>query len=193
MPRRPTSSCFPCAPAIEAVARLAATLLALVAVLFAPAALAAVTVHFQSFNGSVLVGRYPHTFVVLDGTLDATGEAISENYGFTARRVTPAILSGPVDHMIDHESEKYVRSTNRHFSVTVDDAIYWRIRAEVEAWRELPGKGYDLQTRNCIHFVGAIAELVGLSVDYPQDMLRRPRKWLNHLAALNPALGAEPI
>ncbi len=42
-------------------------------------ALAAVQVHFQSFNGSMF-GRFPHTFVVFDGTLDATGQRIYENY-----------------------------------------------------------------------------------------------------------------
>ena len=41
--------------------------------------------------------------------------------------------------------------------------------------------------------LGAIAALGGLRVDYPQDMLRKPKAWLNHLTALNPQLGARPI
>ena len=52
---------------------------------------------------------------------------------------------------------------------------------------------YDLKTRNCIHFVGEIARIVGLQVAYPENMLRRPKKWLNHITALNPRLGAKPV
>ena len=46
---------------------------------------AEVQIHFHSFNGSVLWGRVPHTFIVLDGTLEETGEQVNENYGFSAR------------------------------------------------------------------------------------------------------------
>ncbi|ARU17484.1 hypothetical protein A9D14_11860 [Croceicoccus marinus] len=173
--------------------RVLAVLLALAAALLALPAWASVTVHFQSFNGSVLFGRYPHTFVVLQGTLDATGQPIDENYGFTARRVTPAILSGPVEHDIMVEEPKYIDSTNRHFSVTVPDEVYWRIREEVDAWRDLPGRGYDLEQRNCIHFVGAIARIVGLSIDYPERLMRKPKAWLNLMAQQNPWLNAREI
>ena len=55
-------------------------------------ALAAVQVHFHSFNGSMFAARYPHTFVVFEGTLDDTGERIYENYGFSARSATPDVL-----------------------------------------------------------------------------------------------------
>src|SRR6187551_790990 len=160
---------------------------------FHSAAFASVQVHFQSFNGSMFAGRYPHTFVVFDGTLDATGERIYENYGFSARHATPAVLMGPVTHMMYTEDERYIRSTNLHFSLTVSDATYQRMKNEVIAWRDAPGKFYDLDHRNCIHFVGRIAELGGLRVDYPHDMLRKPRAWLNHIASLNPQLGAPQI
>lgn len=170
--------------------RAALTLLLLLA---AHPALAAVQLHFHSFNGSVVGGRYPHTFIVLEGTLEATGQRVNENYGFTAKRVSPAILRGPVEHAVIVEQPKYIRSTNRHFSVTITDAQYHAIVAEVARWRDAPGKYYDLDKRNCIHFVGKIAQMVGLRVEYPQDMLRRPKKWLNHIAALNPRLGAKQI
>lgn len=173
--------------------RLATQLLAVIALLWSGAAMAEVQIHFQSFNGSVLLGRYPHTFIVLEGTLDSTGRAINENYGFSARNVTPAILSGPVEHMVLTETEKNVRNTNRHFSMTISDAQYHRIMREVRAWQNAPGKYYDLETRNCIHFVGTMAQILGLKVEYPDNMLRRPKKWLNHITRLNPQLGAEPI
>lgn len=156
-------------------------------------AFAAVEIHFHSFNGSVLWGRYPHTFVVLEGTLDETGRVINENYGFSARNVTPAILSGPVEHMVLAESEKNIKSTNRHFSITLSDAQYIKVIKLVQSWQQAPGKFYDLEKRNCIHFVGEIARLLGLKVDYPDNMLRRPKKWLNHISAMNPQLGAVAI
>lgn len=173
--------------------RLATLILTLVALVWSAGAAADVRMSFHSFNGSVLFGRYPHTFVVLEGTLDETGAPIAENYGFTAKVASPAVLSGPVEHAILVEKDKYIRSTNRHFTVTLTDAQYWRVRAEVDKWRNAPGRYYDLDTRNCIHFVGAMARIAGLRVDYPEDMLRRPKKWLNHVTTLNPQLGATRI
>lgn len=173
--------------------RKLATAFALICFAWAPPVLAQVLLSFHSFNGSVLVGRYPHTFIVLEGTLEASGERVNENYGFTARNVSPAILNGPVFQDVSIEKPKYITSTNRHFTVAISDAQYHRIVAEMAAWRDAPGKFYDLDKRNCIHFVGRIAQIVGLKVDYPGDMLRRPKKWLNHITALNPALGVKPI
>jgi hypothetical protein len=174
------------------MSRFLALLLSLLAFGWSSAALADVLIHFHSFNGSVLFGRYPHTFVVLEGTLD-DGTPVDENYGFSAKRATPAVLRGPVEHMILVEKPKYITSTNRHFSLTLTDAEYRRVRAEMERWRDAPGKFYDLDTRNCIHFVGTIAQIAGLKVTYPNDMLRKPKQWLNHITALNPQLGAKPI
>lgn len=173
--------------------RLIALLLAVMSFALAPPALADVRLSFHSFNGSVLFGRYPHTFIVLEGTLEETGKAVNENYGFTAKKVSTAVLNGPVKQDISIEKPKYVKSTNRHFTTTISDAQYHRIVAEMRAWRDAPGDFYDLDKRNCIHFVGKIAEIIGLKVDYPTDMLRRPKKWLNHITALNPQLGAKQI
>ena len=160
---------------------------------FAPQAQAKVTVYFHSFNGSLFFGRYPHTFVVFDGTLDKTGEKIFENFGFSAKVAGPGVLAGPVEHMIVVEEQKYIDSTNRHFSTEVDDATYRRMKAEVELWRHAPGKYYELDTRNCIHFVGRLAELAGLKVQYPKKLIRKPKAWLNLVTGLNPALRAKPI
>ena len=170
--------------------RLVLAIAALMA--WAVPAQAEVKVHFHSFNGSML-GRYPHAFVVFEGTLDETGQAIDENYGFSARSAGPSVLMGPVAHGIYTEKRRYIRTTNRHFTLTVPDATYHRMKAEVVAWRDAPGKYYDLDTRNCIHFVGRIAELAGLRVEYPRDMLRKPKAWLNHVTTLNPQLGSRVI
>lgn len=173
--------------------RILALILSLVSLGWSLPALAAVTVSFHSFNGSVLFGRYPHTFVVLRGTLDSTGAKIDENYGFTAKTVSTKILSGPVEHEIMTEQEKYIAGTNRHFSIQLTDAQYYRVVEEMKAWRDAPGKYYSLDSRNCIHFVGKIAQIAGLKVSYPKNMLRKPKKWLNHVTALNPQLGAKLI
>ena len=177
---------------MKRLTRLATLLLTICALAWSGTAFAAVQIHFHSFNGSVLIGRYPHTFIVLDGTL-SDGTVVDENYGFSARSVTPAILNGPVEHMVLAETDKSVRNTNRHFSMTITDAQYRRIITEVRAWQNAPGKYYDLETRNCIHFVGAMAAILGLKVDYPENMLRRPKKWLNHITEMNPQLGARPL
>jgi hypothetical protein len=178
-------------PVRTAFLRLLLSLVALVA--FAQPASARVEVEFHSFNGSVFFGRYPHTFVVFRGTLDDSGKKVYENFGFTAKHVSPAVLSGPVEGEIYVEQEKWIAKTNRHFTVTVDDATYRKMRAEVDFWGNHPGKFYDLDRNNCVHFVGKIAQMAGLKVDYPKALLRKPRAWLNHISALNPQLHAKAI
>lgn len=173
--------------------RILSTMLALLMIGWATPALADVRLSFHSFNGSLFVGRYPHAFIVLEGTLDETGEKVDENYGFSAKSAGPSLLNGPAVHEIAVEERDYIVKTNRHFSVRISDAQYRAVVAEMRAWRDAPGKYYDLDSRNCIHFVGKIAKMVGLTVDYPQQMLRRPKKWLNHIALLNPKLGASQI
>ena len=169
--------------------RLASLLMALLACLLVAAPVqAAVTVHFHSFNGSVLFGRFPHTFLVFEGTLDGTGQVISENFGFTAKSTTQAI-SGPAEHDIMVEEPAQIRRTNRHFSVVLTDAQYRLLREEVETWRNQPGRYYNLDTRNCVHFVARLGELLGIQADVPANMVRRPRAWLNHVVRQNPQLG----
>ena len=165
-------------------------LAALLALVTATAAAAEVRVTFHSFNGSMPFGRFPHAFVSFDGTLDATGERVKENFGWSAKTISPAVLSGPVHGMILVEKDKWLTQTNRHFTIALSDAQYRTLRAEVEAFRTAPGKYYSLEDRNCIHFVGRIAELLGLKVEYPAKMMRKPRQWLNHIGDLNPQLGA---
>jgi hypothetical protein len=167
-------------------------LLPLALLVFAQPAFANVAVSFHSFNGSMFFGRYPHTFVVFDGTLQ-TGQKVHENFGFTAKSVSPAVLAGPVVGEIWVEQEKWIAKTNTHFTITVDDATYRKMRAEVDFWGHHPGKFYDLDHNNCINFVGKMAEMAGLRVDFPKDLMRKPRAWLNHIAALNPQLHAKAI
>ena len=62
--------------------------------------------------------------------------------------------------------------------------------AVVEQWRDLPQPSYNLNRRNCVHFVGAVAEAVGLRVDYVRNLMKRPRAFLDHVRELNPRLAA---
>ena len=162
------------------------------ALLLPQPALAKVMLEFHSFTGT-LGGRYPHAFIVLDGTLDDTGEQVHQNFGYSARSVTPAILLGNVASEIYIEKEKYIRSTNVHFTVPISDAQYRAILAEVKVWGSEPGRGYNLDRHNCIHFVAKIAELVGLKAPVPADLVRKPKHWLNYITALNPQLGARVL
>jgi hypothetical protein len=173
--------------------RLLASLIALITLALPHVAAAQVRLSFHSFNGSWLGGRYPHTFIVLEGTLDATGQAINENYGYTAVHASPAVLAGNVAGTIMIEQPKYITSTNRHFSLPISDAQYRTIISEMQVWRDAPGKAYNLDHHNCVHFVARIAEIAGLHINVPQNMVRRPKLWLNYVARLNPQLGAREI
>ncbi len=179
--------------AIRSIRRLIVIAMAVIAAAIPMIADAHVLVSFRSFNGSLFGSRFPHTFIELSGTLDRDGRTIHENYGFTAATISTAILRGPVPGTIDVEDQKYLATTNVHFTVPISDAQYTAIRAEVTRWRDAPGRSYDLQTHNCIHFVARIAEIVGLTVAIPADMVKRPKAWLNYITTLNPQLHARPI
>lgn len=174
---------------------LAALLCALAALLPLPAA-AAVMLSFHSFNGSYFGGRYPHAFIVLDGTLDANGQRIHENYGYsTSDGALSVMMGGLHPGIIQVEKEKYIAATNTHFTIRISDATYRAIIAEVNAWRDGPGvKRYNLDARNCLHFIARIAELVGLrGTAVPTSLIRRPKLYLNLLTRENPQLGAKEI
>ena len=170
---------------------LAGFLLSFVLMLPAPA-LAQVRLAFHSFNGSVFIGRWPHTFIVLEGTLES-GRAVKENYGYTAVDANSSVLRGRVKGTIWTEDEAQIARTNRHFVVPISDAQYHAIVAEVAKWRDDPGASYSLDANNCVHFVGRIAAMVGLTVQVPQNLVRRPKAWLNLVTRLNPQLGAGEV
>lgn len=156
----------------------------------AQAADARVRLTFHSFNGSVIAGRYPHTFVSLDGTLDSNGKPVHANFGYSTSAGERVVFGGTFTPEIMIEKEKYVNSTNRHFSVELSDQQYGRVLAVVEKWRTRP---YNLNTSNCIHFVAAIANEVGLRADVPERLTRKPKAWLNYVGWLNPQLHAKPV
>lgn len=162
-------------------------LLALLLLVAAPApALAAVEIAFYSreLGGN----NFPHAFIVLRGTLDATGEPIDTSLGFTAHSVTPALLFGSVRGEVVVEGERQIERSDRQFAIVVTDAQYHAAMAVVERWRALPQPSYNLNSANCVYFVSEIAAAIGLRIEISQRLSKRPRSFLQGLIRLNPQL-----
>jgi len=168
--------------------RRLATLLALVAALFAATAQAHVVVSFYSVPGSVLTGRSVHAFVTLTGTLDGTGQAVNENYGFSAKTWNPAGFFRPVPQTMLIEKPEYIARARYHFRTAISDAAYHRIVSEVQLWWRDPAHLWDIDRRNCVTFVGVVAQMSGLKADFPPKLMRKPRQYLDRVATLNPQL-----
>jgi hypothetical protein len=149
---------------------------------------AAVVVSFYSHDFG---DRFPHAFIVMKGTLDATGEVVDANYGFTAVSVSPAILFGSVKGKVESSKPDYIASSDRQFDVTVDDATYARVVAKVAEWRDREQPSYSLNKRNCVHFVMELAEAVGLKVNRKSKLFKKPKSFLIEVKGLNPQL-ADP-
>jgi hypothetical protein len=132
--------------------------------------------------------HFPHAFVKVKGTVDATGEAADTNFGFTAVNVSPAILMGSVNGMVETKDAKYIAASNPHFSVRLSDAEYGRFIAFVDKWRNLPGKSYNLGKRNCVHFAMEAAALLGLSVNRKSRFFKKPKTFLLEVMGLNASL-----
>jgi hypothetical protein len=164
----------------RAAAFLAVAFLSLLAV---PAS-AAVQITFYSKE---LSDSFPHAFVIIEGTPDRGGERIKEDYGFSAKTLSPAILWGKVKGVVlnDH-SDSYVRASDPHFTLNLSDAEYDRVLAVVEQWRTAKQPSYDLDKANCVHFVGALAATIGMEVDTSRFM-KKPRSFLAGLTERNQA------
>ncbi len=153
-----------------------------------------------AFYSKELGTTFPHAFVSLKGKLDATGEDVDEAYGFTAKTISPAILMGSVAGKVIAEEEPYVSKSDRQFSLLLGDDEYRAVQAVVERWRTRAQPSYNLNRRNCIHFVGEIAEAVGLKVEFAKALMKKPRSFLlsvkqaneTQLAARNGRSSAAP-
>jgi hypothetical protein len=164
--------------------RLCAALLALLAMVAASPAAAAVSITFYSKELST---SFPHAFVVVEGALDRGGPRIREDYGFSAKTISPAILWGKVKGVVlnDH-TDSYVKASDAHFTLTLSDAEYGQVMATVERWRTAKQPSYDLEKANCVHFVGQLAAALGMQVD-TKKLMKKPRSFLEALTARNRA------
>src|SRR3954471_7483439 len=79
-------------------------------------ACAAVEIDFYSHDFGK---EFPHAFVVLKGRLDATGEVVDTNLGFSAQRTSPAILVKSVTGRFDEGivPQDYIDRSTEHFSL----------------------------------------------------------------------------
>ena len=150
----------------------------------APAA-AAVEITFYSKE---LGTSFPHAYVVLEGQLDRDSSRIAEDYGFTAKSVTPAILFGRVKGEVvsDHDSS-YVKASDRHFTVSLTDTEYDQVMAVVERWKSARQPSYDLDKANCVHFVGELASAIGMDGAPRKGLMKKPRSFLEAVGAANSA------
>lgn len=165
--------------------RVALCLLLLLAPVSAQAA-----VEIAFYSRELGGNNFPHAFIALHGTIDATGEAVDTSYGFTAKTITPAILFGSVAGEVMVEGPHRIAVSDRQFAVTLTDAQYRAVMAVVAEWRDRPQPSYNMNRRNCVHFVAALAEAIGLRVDRTRRLMKRPRSFLQAVRALNPGLGS---
>ena len=75
--------------------------------------------------------------------------------------------------------------------------VYWKARATydrlmtlVQAWNTRGDKGYNLSRANCVHFAGEAAAIVGLKVTFPQNLMKKPKAFLDMILANNATLFA---
>ena len=141
-----------------------------------------------SFYSHDFGDRFPHAFIVMKGKLDATGEAVDANYGFTAVSVSPAILLGAVKGEVQTSKPDYIAKSDRQFDVTVDDTTYARLMAKIAEWRDRKQPSYSLNKRNCVHFVMELAEVAGLRVNRDSKNFKKPKSFLREVKELNPGL-----
>jgi hypothetical protein len=180
---------MPCLPDCQSVmtrVRGFLTALALAAsLLLSPAAFAKVTIAFYSHEFGT---SFPHAFVTLEGTLEADGKAVDENFGFTAKSITPAILMGNVYGGMDIAKPGYIKNSDRQFAFEISDDQYHAVKAKMVEWRDRPGKSYNMNKRNCVHFVAELAQMLGLKVNWQSELFKKPRSFLIEVKGLNPAL-----
>lgn len=158
--------------------------LAIAALWIATPARAQVTIVFWSQE---LGSNFPHAFFTLKGTPEAGGEAVDTGYGFTAKALTPAILWGTVGGMVEVPKHGYIMKSNAHFSLQLTDAQYASIRSLAVEWSDAGDSHYNLNRRNCVHFVAEAARRAGLTVVEPPKLMKKPRSFLQSVARDNAA------
>lgn len=165
---------------LHRIVRLAALfLLALAAV----PAQARVTITFWSYENG---GDFPHAFFTVHGVPDRGGKPVQGAWGFTPKAVTPAMLLGTVAGKIDYTTKKYVSRSIAHFSVPISDVQYDSVIRLVGEWGAKGNNSYNLNRRNCVHFVAEAMRRSGLRVMEDKKLMKKPRSFTRSIAALNP-------
>ena len=171
------------------LARLRPLLLLLVLGGLAPAlpARAAVTVTFYGHEGNQVQNGwllFPHAFVHLHGTLESNGLPVDYAVGFTARSPGPQLLLFSDRGILKRPEPAYIADGTAYLSVTISDETYEAIKLRFDFWASAEGGTYNLNTRNCIAFVGDIATVVGLET--PSIRTLSPNGFLKDMVEMNP-------
>lgn len=167
---------------LQAWFRRGVTWLLVAAALSASPAWSQVRMTFWSRDTS---NYFPHAFFTLKGTLESTGEVVDDSYGFTLNDIGPAALFGSVPAHIDRTNKKYIRGSDAQFRITISDAQYAAIMAQVAEWGA-PGSRWHLNKRNCVFFVAEAARRAGLVVVEERRLMKKPKSFTRSLIALNP-------
>ena len=119
-------------------------------------------------------------------SIDVRGnQRVDADFGFSAKTISPAILFGKVSgEVISDHGAAYIKGSDRHFSLRLDDAQFDRVMAVVDRWRKLAQPSYDLNRQNCVHFVATIAEAIGMKADTTR-LMKKPRSFLAALTEAN--------
>lgn len=165
-------------PAVPAGLRALAAWLWLAFCLLGIATPAAAAVEIAFYSRELGGNNFPHAFVSLRGTVDSTGEVVDTSYGFTAKTVSPAILLGSVAGEVVIEGPRQIARSDRQFALLLNDARYAAVMAVVARWRNRAQPSYNLNRRNCVHFVGELAQAAGLQVSFERRLMKRPRSFL---------------
>lgn len=142
---------------------------------------AAVTITFWSHE---LGNDFPHAFFTLRGVPDTGGPPVDINYGYTAKTITPAMLFGKVPARIDIAKPGYMRGSDAQFSMVLTDAQYREMLSLVAEWAH-PDVDYDLNERNCVHFVKEAARRLGLAGTDQPRLMKKPRSYVKAVAEAN--------
>ena len=113
---------------------------------------------------------------------------VQASSGTSAKAISPAILLGSVGGEIVVEGPRQIARSDRQFALVLSDERYRAVMAVVERWRTRAQPSYNLNRRNCVHFVGEVGQAAGLRVEYVRGLMRRPRSFLQHVRTLNPQL-----
>ncbi len=161
-------------------------MLALVVAFAAPQALAA-TVSFYSHGWGLSGGGFlyfPHAFVVIERTADEPGGPSRESFGFTAASPESVMVTGRSAGVIMPHDERYASVARLHFRLQISPDEHAALLAAIDRWRVTDGNRYDLDRRNCISFVAALAQVLGLTT--PGRVGRDPARFLAAVRQSNP-------
>jgi hypothetical protein len=129
---------------------------------------------------------FPHAFVVIERSTSADAPPTEESYGFTAASTTdPSVLMRPSQGTVERPNPVYRKAAVLHFTVEISDAQYDALKQTLTAWGGPGAPLYDLGSHNCVGFVGAIAEAVGLKTPAGNPG-EDPVKFVEGVRKLNP-------